>query len=124
MGIFYTVAKIGRLDRPGQKEAVKFLVDTGAFYTVVARDLLAHLGVKATRKETVQFADGRKVLWDVGEVRLTMDGHSTATWVLFGKPGTQALLGAYTLEGLGLTVDPRRKRLAHLPVVIVASLAH
>jgi len=40
--------------------------------------------------------------------------------VLFGKKETQPLLGAYSLEGLGLTVDSRRRRLVRRPIVIVA----
>ena len=72
------------------------------------------------REETVQFADGRKARWKLGEVRLEVDGRSVTTLVLFGKKGTQPLLGAYSLEGLGLSVDSRRRRLVHTPVVIVA----
>src|SRR2546427_1144322 len=57
-------------------------------------------------------ADGRKARWKVGEVRLEVDGRSVTTLVLLGKKGTQPLLGAYSLEGLGLSVDSRRRRLA------------
>lgn len=120
MGIFYATATLRHPSRPTPQETLQFLVDTGAFFSVVPRDHLARLGVKPDREETVQFADGRTARWKVGEVRLTFDGRSTMTWVLFGKPGTKPLLGAYTLEGLGLTVDPRRKRLTPMPLVIVA----
>ena len=49
-----------------------------------------------------------------------MDGRSVTTLVLFGKKGTQPLLGAYSLEGLGLSVDSRRRRLVPMPIVVVA----
>ena len=39
----------------------------------------------------------------------------TTTWVIFGEDGMSPLLGAYTLEGLLLAVDPYNERL--IPVV-------
>ena len=35
-----------------------------------------------------------------------MEGIETNTWVIFGEEGPSALLGAYTLEGDFLAVDP------------------
>ena len=72
----------------------------------------------------MQFADGRKARWKVGEARLDLDGRSVTTLVLFGKKGTQPLLGAYSLEELGFTVDSRHRRLIPMPVVIVALSGH
>ena len=119
MGIFYVR---GALSQPSSsKRTLRFLVDTGAFYTVVSRDVLSALKVLPIREETVQFADGRKARWKVGEARLGIDGRSVTTLVLFGRRGTQPLLGAYSLEGLGLPVDSRHRRLVPMPVVIVAS---
>ncbi|MBI3304696.1 MAG: aspartyl protease family protein [Deltaproteobacteria bacterium] len=119
MGIFYVDGTIIHAKR---QRKLRFLVDTGAFFTVVPRDVLSALQVSPMREETVQFADGRKARWKVGEVRLAIDGRSVTTLVLFGKKGTQPLLGAYSLEGLGLSVDSRHRRLVPMPVVIVASL--
>ena len=51
-------------------------------------------------------ADGRQVEYDIGEARATIDGRSIATIVVFGEDNAIALLGAYTLEGLRLAVDP------------------
>jgi len=101
---------------------LRFLVDTGAFLTVVPRDVLSRLKVRPIREETVQFAGGRKARWKVGEARLDIDGRSVTTLVLFGKKGTQPLLGAYSIEGLGVLVDSRRRRFIPMPVVIVAAL--
>ena len=68
----------------------------------------------------MQFTDGRKARWKVGEVRLDLNGRLVTTLMLFGKRGTQPLLGAYSLDGLGLSVDSRHRRLVPMPVVIVA----
>lgn len=121
MGIFYVRAAVSHPRSSERQHRLRFLVDTGAFFSVVPRDILSTLKVPPIREETVQFADGRKARWKVGEMRLNVDGRSVTTLVLFGKKGTQPLLGAYSLEGLGLTVDSRHRRLVPMPVVIVAT---
>ncbi len=98
-----------------------FLADTGAFFPAVSRHVLSVQGARPIRPETVQFADGRTVRWKVGEARLEVDGRSVTTLVLLGRTGSQPLLGAYSLDGLGLSVDWRRGRLLPMPVAIVAS---
>jgi clan AA aspartic protease len=120
MAIFYVDGILIQPNDPRLRRRLRFLVDTGAFFTVAPRDVLAALKVLPIREETVQFADGRKARWKVGEVRLDVDGRSVTTLVLFGKKDTQPLLGAYSLEGLGLSVDSRHRRLTPMPVVIVA----
>jgi len=40
-----------------------------------------------------------------------VEGKETITWVIFGEEGFGALLGAYTLEGVFLAVDPYNQRL-------------
>ena len=47
----------------------------------------------------------------VGEARVTIDGVSVVTQVVFGDDGVFPLLGSYTLEGLLLAVDPVNQRL-------------
>ena len=48
---------------------------------------------------------------DYGEARATIDGDSVTTIVVFGEDNAPALLGAYTLDGLALAVDPVEQRL-------------
>lgn len=122
MGIFYVRGILTHPSEPKLTRMLRFLVDTGTFYTVVPREVLSALKVRPIREETVQFADGRKARWKLGEVRLEIDGRSVMTLALFGKKGTQPLLGAYSIEGLGFSVDSRHRRLVPMPVVIVATL--
>ncbi|MFQ5896912.1 MAG: retroviral-like aspartic protease family protein [Candidatus Methylomirabilia bacterium] len=121
MAIFYVEGTLAPPADSKRQRKLRFLVDTGAFFTVVPRDVLSALRVSPTGEETVQFADGRKARWKVGEARLHINGRSVTTLVLFGKRATQPLLGAYSLEGLGFTVDSRHRRLVRMPVVIVAT---
>ena len=121
MAIFYVQGTLSHPGDPKLKRRLRFMVDSGAFFTVVPREVLSSLKIRPVRKETVQFADGRRARWKVGEARLEADGRSVTTLVLFGKKGTQALLGAYSLDGLGLSVDSRHRRLFPMPIVIVAA---
>ena len=121
MAIFYVQGTLSHPGEPKLQRRLRFLVDSGAFFTVVPHEVLSALKIRHVRKETVQFADGRRARWKVGEARLEADGRSVTTLVLFGKKGTQALLGAYSLEGLGLSVDSRHRRLFPMPIVIVAA---
>ncbi|TMA93826.1 MAG: hypothetical protein E6J77_04650 [Deltaproteobacteria bacterium] len=120
MGILYVQGKLSHPLKLSLQRNLRFLVDPGAFFSVVPREILSVLETSSIREETVQFADGRKAQWKVGEVRLEVDGRAVTTLVLFGKKGTQPLLGAYSLEGLGLSVDSRGRRLVPMPIVIVA----
>ncbi len=115
MGVFTCPVRLDSMDGANSLE-FEALVDTGASYTMVAASLLERLGVQPVDKITVTLADGS--LWEcgMGEARATIDGRSTATWVLFGAEDAGALLGAYTLEGLRLAVDP-----VHLTLVPVTT---
>ena len=91
------------------------LVDTGSFYTVVPADLLGELGVEPAEKVGLELADGRRVVWDMGEARASIDDRRVTTLVVFGEEGVDPLLGAYTLEGLRLSVDPVEENLVPIP---------
>lgn len=81
-------------------------VDTGAFYSALPAHLLHELGVEPLERRTLVLADGRRIEADIGEARATIDGRTVTTLVIFGEDGSPPLLGAYTLEGLALAVDP------------------
>ena len=114
MGVFNWPIRLDSMDgeRSLQLDA---LVDTGSSYTIVPASLLRNLGVKPTEEVGLVLADGRNVVCDMGEARATVDGRSIPTIVVFGEEGVDPLLGAYTLEGLRLAVDPVKLRLVPLP---------
>ena len=47
----------------------------------------------------------------MAEARIRVEGRETTSWVIFGNEDGGALLGAYTLEGVFLAVDPYNQRL-------------
>ena len=110
MGTFRETLRLESMD--GERSVnMEALVDTGASYTVVPGSLLEELGVKPFARRSVELADGRRVSYDIGRAVATVDGCTETTLVMFGEEGTCPLLGAYTLEGLLLAVDPAEGRL-------------
>ena len=110
MGTFTVRIEIGNLSG-ASFEAFEALVDTGATTTVIPGSILRRLGIAPTRRETFEYASGQQVELDMAEAKARVEGRETTTWVIFGEEGTGALLGAYTLEGVLLGVDPYRQKL-------------
>ena len=89
----------------------KFLVDSGATYTVVPESILKKIGIKPEGKEEFSLADGRSISRKVGNALYEYEGMQRAAPVLFGEKNDNLLLGTFTLEALGLTLDPFKRKL-------------
>ena len=110
VGTFNVALQIG--DASGERwEWIEALVDTGATYTMVPENVLRGLGVLPTLRFPFILADGTRIERDVAEARVRMDSGERTTLVVFGETGSESILGAYTLEGLGLAVDSVNQRL-------------
>ncbi|HXG97518.1 MAG TPA: aspartyl protease family protein [Gemmatimonadales bacterium] len=96
------------------------LVDTGASYTWIPRDVLEGLGVRPDEERVFVLADGRAVRYPIAWVRVRLDERTQPTLVVWGDSGTEPLLGAFTLEGFGLGVDPVNRRLIPVPGLLKA----
>ena len=95
-----------------RSETVDATVDTGSTYTCLPANLLGELGIEPRWSIQSELADGSIVQDPIGEVRVRVEGIERSTIVVFVGEGAPALLGAYTLEGALLVVDPVRQRLA------------
>ncbi len=113
MGTFYTKCRIENpADRARATVLDKLLVDTGSELTWVPEKALEKIGIPQEKKDVgFLLANGKHVTRNVGFAIIRLDKYSTIDEVVFAEPGDLMLLGARTLEGLNLTVDPRRKRL-------------
>jgi clan AA aspartic protease len=90
----------------GKKANVKFLVDSGALYTLLPEKDWKAIGLKPKRSMTFTLADGTEVERGISECHIALpqgDGH---TPVILGESRDDALLGVVTLEELGLVLDP------------------
>jgi clan AA aspartic protease len=109
MGTFTVPAQIANPQRPEQRLSFDLLVDTGATWTMLPGEVVTRLGLSATRQRMVTLADGKRVTYPAGQVAIQLNGEELITVFLSGPPGSLALLGAVTLEELGLAPDPVRK---------------
>ncbi len=89
----------------------RFLVDSGATYTVVPAETLKKLGIKPDRIEDFELADGTSIKRPVGSAFYEFEGRESAAPVLFGEKDDSLLLGTFTLEALGLILDPLKRQL-------------
>ena len=113
MGSFYTRCKIENpVERTRSVVIPKLLVDTGSEYTWVFERTLERVGIQREKKDiTFVLANGQEVTSSVGFAIIRLDKFFTIDEVVFGEKGDLSLLGARTLEGLNLTIDPARKKL-------------
>ena len=113
MGTFHVGCKIeNHVDRTQAITVARALVDTESEYTWIPTKTLERIGVNREKKDlSFTMANGQTVTRSVGFAILRVDKNFTIDEVVFGEPGDLTLLGARTLEGLSLVVDPRRKKL-------------
>ena len=110
MGTFSYSIEVADLGQQHSRE-VEAIVDTGAFYTTLPRQVLRELGVEPIGTRRFEVADGRLVDMEYGQAWVAIGGERVITIVVFGNDEGPTLLGAYTLEGLALAVDPVGERL-------------
>jgi clan AA aspartic protease len=107
MGITFTKARISN-PRQLRRRAVEldFLIDTGAVYSVVPSSIARKLALPKLDREEFTLADGTRRAYDVGEAFFELDDRRGTSKVVFGPSNVTPLLGALTLESLGLMVNP------------------
>ena len=113
MGAFHTSCIVeNHVQRSRTVRIPKLLVDTGSENTWIPSAKLEKIGVSREKKD-VQFvmANGELVTRSVGFAVLRIGKSFTIDEVVFAEPGDLLLLGARTLEGLNLSVDPARRKL-------------
>lgn len=117
MGIPYVT---GTVVGPSAEEGLDFLVDSGAQYTLLPEAVWKRIGLTARRRQRFRLADGTLMEREIANctIRLPELGE-TPTPVVLGQTGDVALLGAVTLEKLGLVLNPFSRTLQPAALLIV-----
>jgi predicted aspartyl protease len=113
MGTFTIGCRIANhLNRAKSAVIPQLLVDTGFEYTWIPEKTFEKIGIEREKKD-IEFvmANGTHITRSVGFAILFVEGTLTTDEVVFAEKGDLILLGARTLEGLNLAVDPRQKKL-------------
>lgn len=120
MGITVLELEIGNPARPDDTRTLEFLIDSGAIYSVVPTPILEELGIQPLAEETFRLADGSKIVRKKGIALFRYGERVGGADVVFGEAGDSVLLGALTLEALGLALDPLKRELKPLPMLLMS----
>jgi clan AA aspartic protease len=104
--------------RARKQASVNFLIDSGAVYSLVPAATLKRLGIRPHRKVDFSLADGTTISRRVGDAYFEFNGEGGAAPVIFGEEGDEPLLGATTLESIGLVLDPFKRRLIPMRMML------
>src|SRR6185369_11888877 len=121
MGLTIVTLDVAAAADPDRREPVDFLVDSGAVYSFVPRLVLERLGVVAHGCQRFRLADGSTIERERGDALFFYSGRRGAAPVIFAEPGDATLLGAVTLESLGLALDAVRRDLVPLPMIVATA---
>src|SRR5437870_10552549 len=113
MGTFRVDCTVQNYAEPEKQALIgNLLVDTGSDSTWISENTLTDLGIARQKKDlSFVMANGEIVTRSVGFAIIRIDNHFTIDEVVFAQPGDLLLLGAGTLEGVDLRVDPRAIKL-------------
>lgn len=111
MGLTTVFLEITNPENKSKKVTGEFLVDSGAFYTVLPKRMVDKLGLKPELTRKFGLADGTKIKRCLSSAYITFNKDRIASPVILGKIGDSALMGALTLESFGLILDPFKREL-------------
>lgn len=121
MGLTVLNVDIASISSPERTRSIEFLVDSGAIYSVVPASILRDLGIKPLTRQTFRLADGSSISRSKGGAVFRYGDRVGTADVVFGEEGDHVLLGAFTLEALGLGLDPLRRELMPLPMILATA---
>jgi len=94
-----------------KKATIEFLVDSGAVYTLLPEKDWKAIGLRPKRRMTFTLADGTKVERGISECHISLPQGEGHTPVILGEADDEPLLGAVTLEIMGLVLNPFKRSL-------------
>ena len=118
MGVTVLSVEVASVERPELTETLEFTVDSGAVYSVVPAEVLARLGILPLKSDRFRLANGQHIVRQRGVALFKLGEYVGGGDVIFGEPGDATLLGALTLESLGLSLDPIRRELKPMDLVL------
>ncbi len=121
MGLTVLEIHVGNPASPEITQPIEFLIDSGAIYSVVPTPILESLGIKPIAEQSFRLADGSKIVRKKGIALFKYKDQIGGADVIFGEKDDSKLLGAFTLEALGLALDPLKRELRPLPMILAGS---
>ena len=120
MGLTTVRVQVAHFSLPEIAEELEFLVDSGAIFSVVPGNVLARLGLHPRRQQEFRLANATRIVRGRGVALFKYEDREAIADVIFGEPDDAVLLGAMTLEGMGLCLDPLKRKLLPIPMILAA----
>jgi predicted aspartyl protease len=118
MGVTVLTIEVANVASPEATERLEFIVDSGAVYSVVPAPVLERLGILPLKQDRFRLANGTYVVRRRGAALFRFGEYVGGADVIFGEPGDATLVGALTLESLGLSLDPIRRELKPMDLIL------
>ncbi len=106
MGITVAILKVREHRKSEKFREIEFLVDSGAVYSLVPGAILDELEIEPYRELSFALADGTIIKRRVCSAYFEFEGEGGPAPVVYGEVGDEPLLGATTLESIGLVLNP------------------
>jgi len=111
MGTFSAKLRVWNPEATEKVEEIEAVVDTGTAFSWIHRERLDRLGAQRLRRLEFRAIDGSIIERDTAVVRVGSHDRKGPDIVVVAEPNDMELIGAYTIQGLGLTYDPVQKKL-------------
>jgi predicted aspartyl protease len=118
MGLTYSILKVKPTHKAKKFIEVKFLIDSGAVYSLVPQKQTIPLRIKPYKKIEFLLADGSQITRENGDAYFELDRNGGAAPVIFGEDMDEHLLGTATLEALGLVLNPFSRELSKMKMLL------
>ena len=118
MGVKTLVVEVANVAKPEVTERLTFTVDSGAVYSVVPGAVLHKLRIRPQKRETFELANGATIVRRKGVALFEFGKYVGGGDVIFGEKGDATLLGALSLEALGLALDPIKRELRPMKLIL------
>lgn len=120
MGLTFVKVSVGNPANGHRTQGVNCLVDSGAVYSLIPGSILRKLGIKPHSTREFVLANGDIIERRLATATFEYEGRRGDSMVIVGEVGDDPLLGATTLEGFGLMLDPFRRELRPMQLPLKA----
>jgi clan AA aspartic protease len=106
VGITVAILRVREHRKAVKYADVEFLIDSGAVYSLVPGKILDELEIEPYKEMSFSLADGTSLKRKVSSAYFEFEGEGGPAPVVYGEEGDSPLLGATTLESIGLVLNP------------------
>ncbi len=118
MGITNAILKVKEHRKSEKIAEVNFLIDSGAIHSLVPGKILDQWDIEPYKEMSFSLADGTALKRKVCSAYFEFEGEGGPAPVVYGEEGDEPLLGATTLESLGLVLNPFTRMLNPMRILM------